>query len=166
MVKLRLKRISSILLGGLKRRQTTLYILRLQFSKNILLLTKKSQFDSMLVGQIKMDSHIWRHHVLNFIFLEELTEPFPNYPIWDQRQLSAHIGDTTTLSTSFLDYKGVLGIMLIPVLTEEATALHTPRTPRVHTLMFLVSEKAMETWRSKVAIDSSTAVALSSAMAR
>ena len=35
----------------------------------------KSQFDSMLVGQIQRDSHIWRHHVLNFIFLKSLTEP-------------------------------------------------------------------------------------------
>ena len=34
-----------------------------------------SQFDSMLVEQINVDSRLWRHNVLNFIFLEELTEP-------------------------------------------------------------------------------------------
>jgi hypothetical protein len=39
-----------------------------------------SQFDSMLVGQIQRDSHIWRHHVLNFIFLEELNEPLQHLP--------------------------------------------------------------------------------------
>ena len=42
--------------------------------ENILLLTKNSQLDSMLVGQIQRDSHIWRNYVFNFIFLEELTE--------------------------------------------------------------------------------------------
>ena len=34
----------------------------------------------MLVGQIQRDSHIWRHHVLNFIFLEEMTGPLQHLP--------------------------------------------------------------------------------------
>jgi hypothetical protein len=86
--------------------------------------------------------------------------------MWDPRQLSTQIGDITTLSTSFLDHKGVLGNIRIPVLTKEATAPPPPRTPRVPTLLFPIPEHAMETWRSKVAVDSSTAITLSSAMAR
>ena len=39
-----------------------------------------SQFDSMLVSRIKIYSHIWRHHVLNFIFLEKLTKPLQHLP--------------------------------------------------------------------------------------
>jgi len=86
--------------------------------------------------------------------------------MWDPRQLSTQIGDTTTLSTSFLDHKGVIGTIRIPVLTEEASAPPPPKTPRVPTLLFPVPEHAMETWRSQVAVDSSTAITLSPAMSR
>jgi len=41
---------------------------------------KIPRFDSMLIAQIQRDSHIWRHHVLNFIFLEELTELLQHLP--------------------------------------------------------------------------------------
>jgi hypothetical protein len=86
--------------------------------------------------------------------------------ICDPRHLSDQIGDTVTLSASFLDYKGVLGTIHLPVLTEEAVALPLAWTPRVPTLLFPVSEHAMKTWRSKVAVDSSAVIALLSAMAR
>jgi hypothetical protein len=39
-----------------------------------------TQFDSMFCGQIKMNNHIWRHRVCNFIFLEELTGPLQQIP--------------------------------------------------------------------------------------
>jgi hypothetical protein len=87
--------------------------------------------------------------------------------IWDPRQLSTQIGDTTILSTSFFDHKGVPGIIHIPVLTEEVIAPPPPRAPRVPTLLFPVPEQAMETWRFKVAVESAaTTIALSSAMAQ
>ena len=56
-----------------------MYISSMQFSKDILL-KKNARIDSMLVGQLNLDSHIWRHHVLNFIFLEELNEPLQHLP--------------------------------------------------------------------------------------
>ena len=74
--------------------------------------------------------------------------------------------DTITLSTSFLEHMGVLGTILLPVLTEEATAPSPTRTPRIHTFTFPVPEQDMETWRSKVAVESATATALASATAR
>jgi hypothetical protein len=83
----------------------------------------------------------------------------------DPRLLVDQIGGTTTLPTSFLDHKGVLGTILIPVLTEEATAPPPTKTSRVHTFMFPVPEQDMETWRSKVVVESATATALASAMA-
>jgi len=86
--------------------------------------------------------------------------------MWDPRRLTDQIGRTTTLTTSFLDHKGVLGIIQIPVLTEKATAPPPTRTPQVHTLRFQVPEHDMETWHSKVAVDSVTTTALASAMAR
>ena len=86
--------------------------------------------------------------------------------IWAPQQLSTQIRDTTTLYTSFLDHKEVLGTIYIPVLTEEAIAPPPPKTPRVPTLFFPFLEHAMEIWRSKVAVDSSTAIALSSVMSR
>jgi len=86
--------------------------------------------------------------------------------MWDPRQLSTQIGDTTTLSTSFFYHKGALGTIRIPVLTVESTASPPPRTPRVPTLLFPVPDHAMKKWRSKVAVDSSDAITLSSAMTR
>jgi hypothetical protein len=67
-----------------------------------------------------------------------------NLSIWDPRHLSDQIGDTITLATSFLYHKGVLGIIHLPVFTEEATAPPLARPPRVPTLMFPVPEHAME----------------------
>ncbi len=86
--------------------------------------------------------------------------------IWDPRHLSDRIGDIVTLSTSFLDHKGVLGTIHFPVLTEKATAPPPAKTLRVATLLFLVPEHVMETWHSNVAVDSSAVIALLSAMAR
>jgi hypothetical protein len=84
----------------------------------------------------------------------------------DPRHLSEQIGDIFTLSTSFLDLKEVLATLHIPVLTEEATAPPPTKTPRVPILQFPVPKHAMETWRTEVAVDSSAAIALSSAMVR
>ena len=66
----------------------------------------------------------------------------------------------------FLDHKGVLGTILIPVLAKEDTAPPPTRTPRVHTFMFPVPEHDMETLRYKVVVDSSASTALVSAMSR
>jgi hypothetical protein len=85
---------------------------------------------------------------------------------WDPKHLADQIQGTTTLATSFLDHKGVFGTILIPILTEGVTATPFTRTPRVHTFKFHIPEHDMETWCSKVVVDSATATALASAMAR
>jgi hypothetical protein len=54
-------------------------------------------------------------------------------PIWDSGHLYEQIGDVVTLSTSFLDHKGVLGTLHLSVLTEEDTASPPIKTPRVAT---------------------------------
>ena len=59
-----------------------------------------------------------------------------------------------------------MGDKLLPVLTEEATAPSPAKTPRVPTFQFPVPGDAMETWRSRVTLDSSAAIAHSAAMAR
>jgi len=86
--------------------------------------------------------------------------------ICDPRHLVDQIGGTTTLPTSFLDYKGVLGNTFIPVLTQEATAPPPTKKSRVHTFVFPIPDHDMKTWRSKVAVDSAAATALASAMTR
>jgi hypothetical protein len=65
-----------------------------------------------------------------------------------------------------LKHEGVLGTILLPVLTEEATAPLPAMTLRVPTFLFPVPEQAMRPWRSKEAVDSSVDIAISSAMAR
>ena len=84
----------------------------------------------------------------------------------DPKHLAGQIKGTTTLTISFLDHKGILGTIRIPVLTEGDTATLLTRKRRVHTFKSSVPEQDMETWRSKVAVDSATATALASAMAR
>jgi len=85
--------------------------------------------------------------------------------IWDPRHLADQIGGTTTLTSSFSVHKGVLGIIHIPVLTGEVSTPPPTMTPRVHTFKFPVPEEDIETWRSKVAVDSATVTALASVMA-
>ncbi len=58
-----------------------------------------------------------------------------------------------------------MGTIYISVLTREVTTPSPTRTPRVNTIKFLVPEQGMETWLSKVAMESATATALASAMA-
>ena len=86
--------------------------------------------------------------------------------IWDYRQLSLQIRGILGLPTAFIDQKGVLGSILLPILTEEAKARPTDMTPRVPAFRYPIPDHTMEKWRLRVTVDSSAAISLSTAMAR
>ncbi len=122
------------------------------------------------------DAHVYALPFLRWEGAKTPTFTHPHHPctatcidhltVWDPRHLTNQIRKAITLLTPFLYHKGVLETILLSVLTEEATVPPPARTPRVVTFLFPVLEQAMETWRSKVAIDSAVAIAFSSAMAR
>ena len=79
--------------------------------------------------------------------------------------VTQQIGNTQNLSSAFLDHHGVLGRISIPILTAEAVAPPIPQPPWVPMFQYPIPEHTLETWKSKVTIDSFAAILLAKATA-
>ena len=84
--------------------------------------------------------------------------------LWDPEGLSLQTDDVETLPTAFLDHKGVMGTLQLPISIGSDLPPPIARPPRVPIFRYPIPEHTLDGWRSKIAVDSHGAIALAQAM--
>jgi hypothetical protein len=80
--------------------------------------------------------------------------------LWDPQGLALQTTGITTLPTAFLDHRGVLGTLSLPICIGPGLPPPSPRPPRVPTFRYPIPEHSLDAWKSKIVIDSHGAIAL------
>jgi len=80
--------------------------------------------------------------------------------LWDPKGLSSQHADLETLPTAFLDHRGVLGTIQLPIPIRPDLPLPNTRPPRVPTFRYPIPEHTLEGWKSEIAVDYHGAIAM------
>ena len=84
--------------------------------------------------------------------------------LWGPKGLSLQIGDVVTLPTAFLDHKGVMGSLQLPISIEPEIPPPIAQPPRVPTFRYPIPDHTLEEWKYKFAVDSHGPIELARAM--
>ena len=84
--------------------------------------------------------------------------------LWDPKGLSLQTGDVVTLQTAFLDHKGVMGSLQLPISIEPDLPPPIARPPRFLTFRYPIPDHTLDGWKAKIAVDSHGDIELARAM--